>query len=92
MTRWDLEMRSVLQGLLRQGYTLTEVVEEWRRVGGKYGAVTVPIISTEVKRGLTPEQHKRRRYVKYDICRAYQGLIGADAFEYIQKNRIEDDG
>lgn len=91
MLKWTLEMRKALQAYLRQGYTMTDILEMWSELGGEYSKLNFDRISKEVRRGLTEEQHKKKRYVKYDICRAYESIIGMEAIDYLKTHEIEEE-
>ena len=87
---WDLTKRIALQKYLRQGYTLSNICEMWAEAGDEYRMSPVTL-SREVKLGLSAKESAEKRFIKYDICRVYENLIGVDAVEYIQKNRITND-
>ena len=91
MKGWNLSMRLALQAYLRQGYSMTTILEEFHRIGGEYEKLSFNLISKEVKLGLTESQIKDRRYVKYDVARVYENLIGKDAADYLRKHEVVDD-
>ena len=83
--KWDLDKRIAFQSLLRQGYSLRQIFNMWMEVHGN--SPTISTLSREVALGLTEEEYQNKQYVKYDIIKVYEKLIGADAVEYIRNRQ-----
>ena len=90
-TKWNLDMRLVLQNLLRQDYTLTKIRDMWQEADAPYNSISLPLLSTEVRKGLTEDEIKERRFARYDITRVYESIIGKDAIDYIKSHNIMSD-
>lgn len=85
---WNLHMRQILQQYLAKGYTLTKIAESFQKAGEGYENFKLNDISTEVKRGLTEEEKENRQYVMYDIVKAYETIIGEDAVQFLQTQKM----
>ncbi|MBS6799138.1 MAG: hypothetical protein KH297_04570 [Firmicutes bacterium] len=57
--KWDYNMRNKLQLLLEEGFTL-------RRIADSFG-VSYPNLKKEVLRGLSDEEYREKRYIKYSL-------------------------
>lgn len=90
-TKWNLDMRLVLQNLLRQDYTLTKIRDMWLEADAPFNSISLTLLSNEVRRGLTPEEIKERRFARYDITRVYESIIGKDAIDYIKSHNTTAD-
>ena len=55
--KWNYQKRMNLEYLLKEGYGVTEIVEMLH--------VSRPLIITEIKKGLSGEDAKNHRWVKY---------------------------
>lgn len=91
MKGWTLQTRLALQAYLRQGYNMKNILKEFEKLGGDFANISSTSISREVKQGLTEKQYQGRRYVKYDVVRSYESMIGKDAVEYLKAHEVEED-
>ncbi|WP_411328678.1 hypothetical protein [Anaerofustis stercorihominis] len=83
--KWDYWKRIELQGLLRLGYSLTQVEKIWKN---DYGySPTIVSISKEVKRGLSEDDYQKRLYLNYDVYTVYVNVIGEDAVNFIKNHK-----
>lgn len=76
---WSIKDRERLQALCREGYTIARIVEVFD--------VSRVVINKELQRGLTEEEWRERRYVKYSIKKAIlseaKEKLGEEKFEYL---------
>lgn len=82
---WNLEKRLTLKKYLQQGFNITNIYKQWSKLSNDYSEFNKKDISAEIKRGLTEEEIKSRQYIKYNIYKVYEELIGADAVQYISE-------
>lgn len=83
--KWDLEKRIAFQELLKQGYSLPAIQSIWKETDIFSESPSISALSKEVRLGLTEEQAKMKRYVKYDVVRAYNNLLGKDTLDWLVK-------
>lgn len=78
---FDLDNRKKLEFLLSDGFSLTIIQKKLD--------VTRSMLYTEIKKGLTAEEYKYRRYVKYNPIRAIiadiEIAIGKDSWNEVKK-------
>lgn len=83
--KWSFSKRVELQGLLKLGYSLNQVVEMWK---DQYGySPTYVSIKNEVKKGLSEDDYKMRLYLNYDVYTVYLNLLGEDVVNFIKKHK-----
>ena len=74
---FTLDNRNKLQFLLSDGFSLTVIQNTLN--------ITRSVLYTEIKRGLTAEEYKNRRYVKYNPIRAIiadiEIAVGKDSWD-----------
>ncbi len=81
--KWNLEKRIAFQGLLKQGYSLPAIQSIWKEEKMFSESPSISALSKEVRLGLTEEQAKMKRYVKYDVVRAYKNILGKGTLEWL---------
>ena len=78
---FDLDNRKKLEFLLSDGFSLTIIQKKLD--------VTRSMLYTEIKKGLTAEEYKYRRYVKYNPIRAIiadiEIAVGKDSWNEVKK-------
>ena len=79
---FDLDNRKKLEFLLSDGFSLTIIQKKLD--------VTRSMLYTEIKKGLTAEEYKYRRYVKYNTIRAIiadiEIAIGKDSWNEVKNS------
>lgn len=84
--RWDLEKRIRFQTMLQQGYTLTTIQSIWKENNIYSESPTISALSKEVRLGLTDEEAESKRYVKYDVVKAYRNILGEGTLDWLIDN------
>jgi len=82
MTKFfNLDNRKKLQLLLLDGFSLTVIQKTLN--------ITRSVLYTEIKKGLTDEEYKNRRYVKYNLTRAIiadiEKFVGEDSWNFVKE-------
>ena len=78
---FTLDNRNKLQFLLSDGFSLTVIQNTLN--------ITRRVLYTEIKKGLTAEEYKNRRYVKYNPIRAIiadiEKAVGKDSWDIVKE-------
>ena len=78
---FTLDNRNKLQFLLSDGFSLTVIQNTLN--------ITRSVLYTEIKKGLTAEEYKNRRYVKYNPIRAIiadiEKVVGKDSWDIVKE-------
>jgi predicted DNA-binding protein YlxM (UPF0122 family) len=78
---FTLDNRNKLQFLLSDGFSLTVIQNTLN--------ITRSVLYTEIKKGLTAEEYKNRRYVKYNPIRAIiadiEIAVGKDSWDIVKE-------
>lgn len=78
---FTLDNRNKLQFLLSDGFSLTVIQNTLN--------ITRSVLYTEIKKGLTAEEYKNRRYVKYNPIRAIiadiEKAVGKDGWDIVKE-------
>ena len=78
---FTLDNRNKLQFLLSDGFSLTVIQNTLN--------ITRSVLYTEIKKGLTAEEYKNRRYVKYNPIRAIIAdikiAVGKDSWDIVKE-------
>ena len=78
---FTLDNRNKLQFLLSDGFSLTVIQNTLN--------ITRNVLYTEIKKGLTAEEYKNRRYVKYNPIRAIiadiEKAVGKDSWDIVKE-------
>ena len=78
---FNLDNRNKLQFLLSDGFSLTVIQNTLN--------ITRSVLYTEIKKGLTAEEYKNRRYVKYNPIRAIiadiEKAVGKDSWDIVKE-------
>jgi hypothetical protein len=78
---FTLDNRNKLQFLLSDGFSLTVIQNTLN--------ITRSVLYTEIKKGLTAEEYKNRRYVKYNLIRAIitdiEIAVGKDSWDIVKE-------
>jgi hypothetical protein len=78
---FTLDNRNKLQFLLSDGFSLTVIQNTLN--------ITRSVLYTEIKKGLTAEEYKNRRYVKYNPIRAIiadiEKAVGKDSWDIVKE-------
>jgi hypothetical protein len=78
---FTLDNRNKLQFLLSDGFSLTVIQNTLN--------ITRSVLYTEIKKGLTAEEYKNRRYVKYNPIRAIiadiEKTVGKDSWDIVKE-------
>lgn len=82
--KWTLEKRKMLKQYLEDGYSQKKVCTLLRAFE-EFENLTEVKLNIEVKKGLSEEDQKDRRFSKYSIVKVYENIIGADAIEYLRQ-------
>lgn len=64
---WNYQMRKNLEYLLKEGYVVTEI--------SKMLHISRPTVVAEIKRGLSPEDADKNRFVKYDVGLSIRNFV-----------------
>lgn len=79
---WSIEMREQLKFVLGEGLLPAHIIKD-------FGISRVTLLK-ELKRGLSEEEYRERRYIKYLPVKALKTeiteLFGEDVIEYIKEN------
>lgn len=82
---FTLDNRNKLQFLLSDGFSLTVIQNTLN--------ITRSVLYTEIKKGLTAEEYKNRRYVKYNPIRAIiadiEKAVGKDSWDIVKEDIYE---
>lgn len=82
---FTLDNRNKLQFLLSDGFSLTVIQNTLN--------ITRSVLYTEIKKGLTAEEYKNRRYVKYNPIRAIiddiEKAVGKDSWDIVKETIYE---
>lgn len=82
---FDLENRKKLEFLLSDGFSLTIIQKKLD--------VTRSMLYTEIKKGLTAEEYKYRRYVKYNPIRAIiadiEKAVGEESWNEVKTSYLK---
>ena len=78
---FTLDNRNKLQFLLSDGFSLTVIQNTLN--------ITRSVLYTEIKKGLTAEEYRNRRYVKYNPIRAIiadiEIAVGKDSWDIVKE-------
>ena len=85
--KWNYSMRNQLQLLLEEGFTL-------RRIADSFG-VSYTNLKKELSRGLSEEEFKEKRYIKYSleeaVMKEFKNTFDEESREIIYKARGKKD-
>lgn len=85
---FTLENRRRLEFLLKEGFSVTDICNQF--------GITRASIYTELKKGLSEEEYKRKQYIKYTPIEAIESeiktYIGKDALACIKEKYSNDEG